>query len=126
VENFDFFHKISDLRHFLLAGQSLYLARTKLEQKIGKRPGCSFFTSHPVDIHQVFHSRARFFTLKPPFSYLIYKFCPQSGCCASFTLVRVLALHSFSKSKRSEGTAKKTASRNAVFRPGCGGPGQEQ
>jgi hypothetical protein len=56
VENFDFFHKISSLGHFLLAGQSLYLARTKPEQKFGNVPRGRFFTSHPVDIHQVFHS----------------------------------------------------------------------
>jgi ethanolamine utilization cobalamin adenosyltransferase len=39
----------------------LYLARTKPEQKIGQPQADSFFTSHPVDIHELVHSRARFF-----------------------------------------------------------------
>jgi hypothetical protein len=60
VENFDFFHKISSLRRFERAGKSLYLARTKPEQKNGKSGSGLFFTSHPVDIHQVVHSPACF------------------------------------------------------------------
>jgi hypothetical protein len=61
VENFDFFHKISGLRDPEPAGKGLYLARTKPEQKIGRPRLTGFFTSHPVDIHQVFHRPARFF-----------------------------------------------------------------
>jgi hypothetical protein len=61
VENSGFIHKINSLRDQKRTGKGLYLARTKPEQKNGQLPMSSFFTSHPVDIHQVFHSRARFF-----------------------------------------------------------------
>jgi hypothetical protein len=59
VEKFDFLHKINRLRDFEAAGQSLYLVCTEVGQKIRTPDPGRFFTSRPVDIHQLVHSRAR-------------------------------------------------------------------
>jgi hypothetical protein len=61
VENFDFFNRISRLRDFLLAGKHLYAACTEVGQKTSGVPPGAFFTSHPVDIHQLVHSQACFY-----------------------------------------------------------------
>jgi hypothetical protein len=59
VDKQDFFHKLKGLRVFQVAEQTLFAARTKTGQKIGRRTMKQFRTFDPVDIQQLIHKAGR-------------------------------------------------------------------